>query len=99
MIPPLRKTACGLCSLLGRVQDNPAISASARRRVARRREDRQAILTNLRFCGAGVLQTYSFPLLLGWAARPPVPQSRRRRCPNRAQEVTLCESKTGGWRS
>nr|DAI81923.1 MAG TPA: hypothetical protein [Caudoviricetes sp.] len=43
LIPPLRKTACGRCLLLVGVQDIPAISASARRRAARGRENRRAI--------------------------------------------------------
>nr|DAI78153.1 MAG TPA: hypothetical protein [Caudoviricetes sp.] len=62
--------------LLAGVQDNPAISASARRRAARRREDRQAILTNLRFCGARRAPAiFSFPSGVGGSsARPAKPQ-------------------------
>nr|DAI28345.1 MAG TPA: hypothetical protein [Caudoviricetes sp.] len=83
--------------LLVGVQDNPAISASARRRVARGREYRRAILQICGFAGRAAPQPYSLSPQ-GWAARPPVPQSRRWAvCPSRARKGNgLWRSKYGG---
>ena len=76
MTPPHGKTTSASSALLAGVQDNPAISASARCRAARGREDRQAILTNLRFCGARRAPAiFSFPSGVGGlSARPAKPQ-------------------------
>lgn len=52
-MPPLEKTPLASLLLLAGVQDIPAISASARCRAARGRENRRAISEKLRFCGAG----------------------------------------------
>ena len=86
MTPPLGKMTSASSVLLAGVQDNPAISTSARRRAARGREYRQAILTNLRFCGARRAPAiFSFPSGVGGlSARPAKPQ------------MSVSESGTGG---
>nr|DAU71125.1 MAG TPA: hypothetical protein [Caudoviricetes sp.] len=102
LIPPPseKRPAAAVCYSWGSktFQQFPRLRVAALRVGARIAGQFQ---NKLRLCGAGVLRTYSFPFFfpLGWAARPPVPQNRRRRCPNRAREVTLCESRTGRWRS